>query len=206
MGTQRGAEHSSVAESLGSITTMYKRALAGDSCAPDALWDHYSKRLFGLARAVLRQRGISPAHTSEDSVVNDAFARLFEAISKGRYQDVADRHELWHLLATMTRNLALNQVKRYRKAPVAIADTPESEHGDEQPTFEEVAAVSDTIESLERRIRERSKTEQQSDRIIRVMRMTLSGYTQREIASEIRQSEVTVRRNLTMIRELMRFD
>ena len=206
MVSDRNEERSSVAESLGSITRMYQLALAGDSRAPDVLWERYSRRLFGLARAVLRQRGICSAHASEDSVVNEAFARFFEAISQGRYQEVADRHELWHLLATMTRNHALNQAKRHGKAATELADLAAADHAHDDPTPGEVAAVSDTIESLEQRIRDQAKTDQQAERIIRVMQLTLSGYTQREIAADICQSEVTVRRNLSMIRQLMPLD
>lgn len=203
MNPNQDDEHESVGNSLGSVTDLYKLALAGDSQAPAALWERYSKRLFGLARAVLRQRGICPAHSSEDSVVNEAFAKFFESIAKGRYHEVADRHELWHLLATMTRNHALNQAKRHGKTPIGTSDVNTGEYENDWPNPLDVAAVSDTIESLEQRIRDHSKTDQQASRIIRVMQMTLCGYTQREIAEDISQSEVTVRRNLSMIRQLM---
>jgi RNA polymerase sigma factor (sigma-70 family) len=202
-------EAESIAQSLGSITIMYERARDGDSRAPEELWNAYSKRLLGLARAVLRQRGITPADASEDSIVNAAFAKFFDAISRGKYHDVADRHDLWRLLAVITRNSALNEAKRSgnRKARVAAqSDSIFTQHTDDEPAPEEVAALSDTIESLERQIRERATTGEQSERIIQVMTMTLSGHTQREISEAIGQSEVTVRRNLTIVRELLSQD
>jgi DNA-directed RNA polymerase specialized sigma24 family protein len=196
----------SVAESLGSVTMMYQRAVDGDSQAADALWHAYARRLSGLAGAVLRQRGIAPAQTSQDSVVNVAFARFFEALARGKYHDVADRHELWRLLAVITRNTALNQAKRARNRAIHEAHLASSgmEFADAGPTPEEIAALCDTIAVTEQRIRERSTSSAQSDRIVRVLNMTLSGHTQREIADAIGQSEVTVRRNLQMIRDLLR--
>ncbi len=198
-------ESASVAESMSGITVMYKRAKDGDARATEELWKAYSKRLFGLARAVLRSRGIAPVDASEDSVVNIAFAKFFNAIANGKYQDVADRHDLWRLLAVITRNSALNQAKRHGKVIRVSADDDSMfmEQADDQPTPEDVAALSDTVESLEQQIRRRSTTAEQSERIIRVMTMTLAGHTQREIADAIDQSEITVRRNLQIVRELL---
>ncbi len=185
---------------------MYQRAIDGDSQAPGGIWDAYCKRLQGLARAVLRQRGVAPAQASEDSVVNAAFAKFFAALSRGKYREVADRHELWCLLAVITRNTALKQAKRAGKQAAynTDADSLLLQHADTSPTPAEVAALSDTISDLEQQIRARSADSEQADRIIRVMSMTLSGYTQREIATAIGKSEVTVRRNLNMVRDLLR--
>jgi len=205
MPDKSGHEPESVADSLGSVTFMYQRAIDGDSQAPDAIWDAYCKRLQGLARAVLRQRGVAPAQASEDSVVNAAFAKFFAALSRGKYREVADRHELWCLLAVITRNTALKQAKQAgQQAAYTDADSLVLQHADTSPTPAEVAALSDTISDLEQQIRARSTDSEQADRIIRVMSMTLSGYTQREIATAIGKSEVTVRRNLNMVRDLLR--
>lgn len=205
MADQSASSAESISDSLGSVTMMYQRAVDGDSQAPRELWEAYSKRLFGLARSVLRQRGVAPAHASEDSIVNEAFAKFFDAISKGKYGEVADRHELWCLLAVVTRNKAINRVAKARPQAAHFVDVESSilEQAHAGPTGEEVAALSDTIDVIEQKIRDRAKNDEQADRIIRVMTMTLSGHTQQEIASEIGQAEITVRRNLTMIRRLL---
>ncbi|PAY19058.1 hypothetical protein CKO51_13065 [Rhodopirellula sp. SM50] len=205
MVTPANKEAESIAESLGSVTVMYQRAVEGDSQAPAELWDAYSKRLFGLARAVLRQRGITPAQASEDSIVNAAFAKFFDALQRGKYNEVADRHELWCLLATITRNNALNQAGRAGRQAQRVSDAESAvfKQADGGPTAEEVAALSDTLSDLEQKIQDRSTNADQAERIIQVMTMTLSGHTQREIAEAIGQSEVTVRRNLSMIRDLI---
>jgi DNA-directed RNA polymerase specialized sigma24 family protein len=195
----------SVADSLGSVTCLYQRVVDGDCRATGALWDAYCKRLYGLARAVLRQRGIAPAQASEDSVVNAAFAKFFAALSQGKYREVADRHELWCLLAVITRNTAIHHAKRAGKQMAYTTDVESFvlQQADASPTPAEVAALSDTISDLEQRIRARSTDREQADRIIRVMSMTLCGYTQREIAAAIGKSEVTVRRNLKLVRDLL---
>lgn len=194
-----------VFESLSSITRVYERAKLGEEDAATELWETYSKRLLGLARAVLHSRGIVPADVSEDSVVNAAVAKFFDALSRGRYQDVADRHDLWRLLAVITRNHALNQAKKYgnRIDRNLGSDSIFVQEASGEPMPEEVAALSDMIGRVEHTIRSRSKSHHQAERIIRVMTMTLSGHTQGEIASAIGQSAVTVRRNLSMIREII---
>lgn len=195
-----------VADSPSSITLIYARAKSGDEAAATELWNAYAKRLLGLARAVLRSRGIAPADASEDSVVNAAFTKFFDALSKRKYQGVADRHDIWRLLAVITRNHALNQARKHGKRLDRNLDSDSlflSEPNFE-PSSQEVVAVSDMIDRIHQEVRSRAKSEEQAMRITRVMTMTLSGHTQKEIASAIDQSEVTVRRNLRMIRQILK--
>lgn len=191
-------------DSLGEITLLYERAKSGDEDAAEGLWYVYANRLLGLARAVLERRGIAPSETSEDSVVNMAFTRFFDALSRGKYSDVQNRHDLWRLLAVITRNHALNEAKRYGRR---IDRTRDSEallnQSCAEPIANEVLAVSDMVEKIELEIQERSRNDQQADRIIQILRMTLCGHTQKEISSAIGQSEITVRRRLGMVRELL---
>ena len=196
---------SSVAKSLSSITSIYDRAKLGDHDAVTALWQVYSKRLLGLARSVLLKRGIAPVEATEDSVANAAFANFCAAMSRGKYQEVKDRHELWCLLAVITRNNALNRVKRIRNRIDRHRDTDLQMLGkaSNDPTPEEVAALTETISVLEEKIWSEAKTDEQAERVIRVMQMTLSGFTRREIAKSIGRTEATVRRNINMVRGLL---
>ena len=194
-----------LADSLGSVTAIYHRVIEGESQATNELWEVYSKRLLGLARAVLRSHGIATAQVSEDSIVNVAFSRFFDALKQGRYQEVADRHELWCLLAVITRNRALNQIKQ---ADRRTRDLTEDElavelRPDGCPNPHEVAALCDTVARLENEIRAKSRSTPQAERTMTIFRMTLSGYTQREIAEKIGRAEVTVRRSLAVIRKLL---
>ena len=194
-----------VADSLSSITLMYEQAKRGDGDAANQLWHAYSRRLHGLARAVLRNKGIVPSEASEDSVVNTSFAKFFDALSHGRYQEVKDRHDLWSLLSVMTRNNALNAAKKQgrRLDRVSAPESYVAESADTQPSPDDVAALSDMVDWLLNTISAKSKSEEQADRINKVLMMTLSGFRQTEIAERIGQSEMTVRRNLNLIRDLL---
>lgn len=108
----------------------------------------------------------------------------------------------------ITRNSALTQAKRARKRAEweSIIEVSCDRFADSAPTPEYVAALSDTIAATENKIRQRSPSVEQADRIIRVMNMTRIGHRQREISEEIGQSVVTGRRNLQMIRDLLQLD
>src|SRR5437016_129420 len=83
-----------------SVTSWLARLKAGDSDAAQALWQRYYTQLVELARHHLAQH-IRRASDEED-VALSAFAALCAGVAAGRFPRLADRHDLWRLLLTIT--------------------------------------------------------------------------------------------------------
>jgi DNA-directed RNA polymerase specialized sigma24 family protein len=93
-----------------SVTTWLALLKAGDEAAADALWRRYFAQLVELARQHLA-RHARRAADSED-VALSAFASFCAGVAAGRYPRLANRHDLWRLLLTITLRHARN-VNRY---------------------------------------------------------------------------------------------
>lgn len=169
--------------------------------AAAALWNAYAPRLAALARRVLgtsRQR----AFDAED-IVQEAFGAFFNAVEAGQYPAVANRAELWRLLAEITRNRAIDFLKgearakraggRLRGESAFEGATASSPAGlDELPDdvpfgWEFDLDCAEFLDSLEPELQE-------------VARLRLAGFSNKEIASRLGRVEKTVERKLGLIR------
>src|SRR2546423_6809687 len=81
----------------------------GDAAAAQRLWERYFHRLVGLARAKLQ--GQPRRAADEEDVALSAFASFCRAAEAGRFPRLADRHDLWRLLVTLTERQASNLVR-----------------------------------------------------------------------------------------------
>ena len=85
-----------------SVTRWIHEFRRGDSSAADFLWKFLESRLIAFARQKIQ----FPASYDEEDVAIGAFASLCEGLEDGRYDELANRKELWSLLAEITLNRA----------------------------------------------------------------------------------------------------
>jgi DNA-directed RNA polymerase specialized sigma24 family protein len=94
----------------GSVTRWIGPLKAGDVEAAQALWDRYFDGLVRLARTRLRDAPLAAA--DEEDVALSAIHCLFRGAAAGRFPQLADRDNLWRLLATIAAQKAIDLQRR----------------------------------------------------------------------------------------------
>src|SRR6476660_8720660 len=83
---------------------------AGDDSAVDKLWRRYADELVSLARANL---GNTPkVIADEEDVAQSVFRSICRGAAAGRFVDLKSRDELWWLLLAITKQKAVNHIRR----------------------------------------------------------------------------------------------
>src|SRR5688500_6139119 len=99
-----------------SVTTWLTLLKAGDPNAAQALWQRYFGQLVELSRQHLANRVRRAA--DEEDVALSAFTSFCSGAFAGRFPQLANRHDLWRLLLTITlrhaRNLATYETRDRR--------------------------------------------------------------------------------------------
>src|SRR5262245_49600904 len=90
-----------------SVTTWLQRLRGGDTAAAQPLWQRYYADLVRLAHQHLSARARRGAD-AEDV----ALAAFCKGAPAGRPPQLADRHDLWRLLFTLTLRRAADQARR----------------------------------------------------------------------------------------------
>jgi DNA-directed RNA polymerase specialized sigma24 family protein len=94
----------------GSVTHWISLLKAGEHAAAQPLWEAYCRRLAGLAR---RKLGTAPRRAAdEEDVALSAFDSFCRGAEQGRFPQLHDRDDLWHLLVVLTARKAL-QLRRH---------------------------------------------------------------------------------------------
>ena len=101
--------------SAGSVTLWIDRLRTGDSRAAQELWERYFRRLVGLARGKLQGKRRGAA--DEEDVALSAFDSFCRGANEGRFPQLHDRDDLWHLLVAITDNDLLPFCRPYRAVP-----------------------------------------------------------------------------------------
>lgn len=196
------------AEVSGSVTGWIDGLKLGDDEAVRKLWDRYFSSLVSLARKRLGE--VPRGQTDEEDIALVAFHRLCMGAARGRYPKLNDRHDLWRLLATITRHAALDQrrylgqVKR-SGVPIAPEASAEGESTCEvvegpgfvvgrEPSPEFAAMMAEQCERLLDRLGD--------DALRQIAIWKLEGDTNVEIAARIGRTATTVQRKLDMIRKI----
>jgi len=86
---------------------------AGDEEAAQLLWERYFDRLVCLARG--RLANVPRAAADEEDIALSAFHCLWRGATAGRFPQLADRDNLWRLLATMAAQKAVDQQRHQRR-------------------------------------------------------------------------------------------
>jgi RNA polymerase sigma factor (sigma-70 family) len=197
-----------------SVTRLINCIRDGNSDSADEaaqqVWERYLPQLLTLARCRLDQR-IRGLHHEED-VVQSMGRSFFRRLRRGDF-DLTGRDELWALLVTITLNKVRNTADRLfaakrdlrRNQPLSSSDESQSDGPREpialisaEPTPAEAAALN---EALERRLQDLDNTDIRGLELRKVALMKLEGYTNQEIAAELKCGNRTVERKLGLIRK-----
>lgn len=180
----------------GSVTTWLHALSSGDGDVAQNLWERYFGRMVELARAKLR--AATKRASDEEDVAISAFHSFCQAAAEQRFPRLANRDDLWQVLVVLTARKALDQrkydsrKKRADSATKALDDAAlDTVVGtDPDPAF--AAAVADEFRHL------LDKLDDEQLRHIAIRK--LEGYTNDDIALELKCTVRTVGRRLALIR------
>ena len=188
-----------------SITLWIQRLKSGQEDAATQLWDRYFDRLVALAKK--KMRGVERRVTDEEDIAITAFQSLCNGASKGRFNELQNRDDLWMLLVAITTHKAIDQARRqttlkrgdgrvrgnslFKRAGLP----PQSfDHLiSDDPTPDTLAAMDDEYERLFELLHDDVQRE--------IVRYRLSGYRNGEIAERLGISLRSVERKLAVIRD-----
>lgn len=189
-----------------SITRWIANLKQGDNEAARQLWERYFQRLVHLARKKL---GATPRRVAdEEDMALSVFRRLCDGAQAGRFEQLADRDDLWRLLVVITTNRVIDQQRHLspqkrgggnvRGDSAFIGDSLSQQAGLENligddPTPEMLLQISEEHERLMTALDE-------DLRQIAVWKM--ESRNNEEIARELGITSRSVRRKLERIREL----
>jgi DNA-directed RNA polymerase specialized sigma24 family protein len=187
----------------GSITRWFQALQDGDRDGARKLWDHFSRRLLGLARQKLQNAPRRAA--DEEDVALSAFDSFCRGVEKGRFSDLLDRDDLWQLLVLITVRKAIDlhqHEARLKRGGGQEPAGPAGELGDvgvagllsREPSPELAAIMAEECGRL------MGLLEDEELRSIVLLRM--EGYTDDEIADRLGCARRTVQRRLRLIRQL----
>jgi DNA-directed RNA polymerase specialized sigma24 family protein len=198
-------EHFSMADDTGhSVTTWIESLKSGDRDAAQKLWQRYFESLVRIARDKIG--GAPRAVSDEEDAALSAFDSFVRGAIHDRYPQLGNRDDLWRLLVVITERKAIDHWNRERRRKrgggkvvnLAANDGADDEgealwrvsHG--QPTPEFAALFAEECRRLLAGLRDDSL------RMVAVLRM--EGYTNEEIARQLRCSLRTVARKIELIR------
>src|SRR5713101_1490066 len=101
-----------VMSSDASVTGWIGQLKAGNQEAAQQLWNHYFQKLVRLARA--RLGGFPRRAVDEEDVALTAFDSFCRGAANGRFPQLSDRNELWHLLIVITARKVID-VRQHEK-------------------------------------------------------------------------------------------
>jgi DNA-directed RNA polymerase specialized sigma24 family protein len=193
------------------VTHWVSALKAGDQDAAKALWDCYFDRMVRLADVRLRAaRGHAGVEDGEDAALS-AFNSFCDGTRRGSYARLANRHNVWWLLATITARKTGDQIERGRALKRGAARTvskPVRLPGDSGAGTDSIEQVASALPGPDRAaigIEEcRRLLEQLGDtNLRRIARWRMEGYTALEIAGLLGCSLRTVNYRITRIREVL---
>jgi DNA-directed RNA polymerase specialized sigma24 family protein len=190
-----------------SVTNWIHRLKKGDQTAVQKLWDAYFPRLVQLARNQLQ--GLPRAASDGEDVALSAFKSCCLRAEQGKLPQLVDRDDLWHWLVRSAENKAKNvrkwegRQKRDWRSTVSI-DALGLEGGTCGFDFLElVSAEPDPAMAAEVIDQCRHLLDILPDDTLRTIALRkLEGYTNNEIAKQVRCAEVTIGRKLNRIRKI----
>ncbi len=194
-----------------SVTLLIQDLRDKDPEAAARLWDRYAQRLLELAKQ--RLRAMPRRAIDEEDVVASVFESLCFGAGEGRFPDLNNRDELWRLLATITHEKAVDQIRHNRaqkrgggtvrgesvfSTGTGAGQSSPPEAGLAQAIAEEltpdlIVAMQDQLQYLLSLLRDETL------RQVAVWR--LEGFTNEEIAEKLGVTGRTVERKLNLIRE-----
>jgi ECF sigma factor len=96
----------------GSVTRWIGGLKAGDEAAAQQLWERYFARMVGLAREKVRAGHRGDMGSDEEDAALSAFDSFCTGAARGQFPALADRDDLWRLLALITARKVFAQARR----------------------------------------------------------------------------------------------
>ena len=188
------------------VTLWIDELRNADEAAARNLWNHFVTRLYELGRKKLRPE--TRRVYDEEDAAQSAFHSVCAGIAAGRFPDLGDRGNLWHLLVAITaRKVAHRQRhdhQQRRDVHRNLSDSIFSQSSDDsaaagvnridsrEPTPEFAAEFVETCEILYQSLDDPD--------LQQVVTLRMEGYTDAEIADRLKCSRRTVQRRLEIIR------
>ena len=190
------------------VTRWLRRLEGGDQDAARLLWQRYYRELVELARARLGQ---TPRRIAdEEDIALSVLDSLCEGAGKGQFAAVANRRELWQLLATITVRKVINQQRLLKKQKrgggrVRGDSVLESSDGDGWGAgFDEILGDAATPEVLAIAVEEYQRLMRvlDDDRLRTIAQCKLEGHRNEEIADRLGLACRSIERKLQRIRQV----
>jgi DNA-directed RNA polymerase specialized sigma24 family protein len=184
----------------GSVTQWIQKARGTDSeDAANQIFRLYFERLAGFARRKLN--AVPPQRADHEQVALTAFASFFRVLKQDRYPNLADRDDLWQILADIVQKRAIDEARHHGRAmrdatketSYEIAELPLPE-----PSPELAVQFADEREHLLRQLDDHDETGVHRQ----VAELKLKQYSNLEIAEETKISLRAVERKLRNIRRI----
>jgi DNA-directed RNA polymerase specialized sigma24 family protein len=187
----------------GSISAWIEHLKAGDTQAAQPLWEHFCRRMIGLARKKLAE--MPRRAIDEEDVVQSAFLSFCQRAEQGQFPNLANRDALWALLAVITARKAVNQVVhqgRAKRGGNRVASERAFAALDSEPSLSEIIGREPTpeFEALMIDQVERAKDLLEDPALRAIAIGKLEGRTNAEIAQQLQCSLSAVERKLRLIR------
>lgn len=182
-----------------SFDDLMARLLKGDEQAAEQIFQRYAHRLIGLARAHLG--GVIRQKVDPEDVVQSVFRSFFQRNAEGNWS-LDDWDSLWSMLTVITVRKCGHRIGHFRamrrdirREVAASVKEDGSSSGWEaiarEPTPEDAARLSETIEQLMRELDERDRP---------ILSLSLQGFSIPEISAQIARTERTVYRAMDRIK------
>jgi DNA-directed RNA polymerase specialized sigma24 family protein len=185
-----------------SIDELFVRLKSGEAQAAQVLWDEYSVALLNLAKKRLGKFPL--AMTDEEDVALSVFGSICRGAAEGRFTDITTRDELWWLLLRITKQKAVNHIRRELAVKRRGKQPAEVQNGDSGSRFcvEDLVSRAPTPDFL-------LALEEEYSRLMRSLRddclrtivvLRIEGFLVKEIAERLSVGERTIERKLQLIR------
>lgn len=192
----------------GSVTRWIDHLKEGDPHAAHHLWQRYFHRIVALARTKLADTPRAVA--DEEDAALSAFGNLCEGAVRGRFVQLHNRDDLWHLLALITARKAADLRKQQGRLKrgggwVALGMMHAVRDGESGCDILERIAGDDPGPEIASMLAEecQRRLDALGDASLRrVALLRLEGYSNDEIAEALGCARRTVARKLELIRNV----
>lgn len=188
----------------GSVTRWIGQIQEGDHAAAQNLWERYFKSLVELAHKRLRA---APRRVAdEEDVALSALDSFCRNAGRGRFPQLVDRHNLWHLLVTITARKAMHLMRDENRQKRGGGQPPAAprQAGESDISLEEIvgseptpAFAAEVAEECQRLLKNLGDTDLEA-----VALWKMEGYTTEEMAAKLGCAPRSVERKLRLIRSI----